>query len=171
MALIKLNNQSLTAVSALPAAIPTGKVLQVKQTSIDSVVSASAAGENNFNDIAGMSVSITPSATNNKILVSYTINLGNSATQQNNSIRLVRDTTPIIGTGAAYINITGFARLYTTPEISPDTLQYLDTPSTTSAITYKLQWAVGSGTIYLNRRGNDSNFVTVSTITVMEIAG
>ena len=31
MALIKLNNQSLTAVSALPAAVATGSVLQVKQ--------------------------------------------------------------------------------------------------------------------------------------------
>ncbi|MDB2638719.1 hypothetical protein N9Y91_06905 [Alphaproteobacteria bacterium] len=170
MALIRLNNQSLTNVSALPAGVG-GKVLQVVQTSIDSVVSAAAAGENTFNDIAGMSVSITPSATNNKILVSYTINLGNSTGQQNNSIRLMRDTTAIIGTGAAYSNITGFARLYSTPEISPDTLQYLDTPSTTSAITYKLQWATGSGTSYLNRRGNDSNFVTLSTITVMEIAG
>jgi hypothetical protein len=169
MALIKLNNQSLTAVSALPAAIPTGSVLQVLQTSVNSMVSASAAGETTFNDIAGMSVSITPASTSNKILVSFTINIGNSTAQQNNAIKLLRDSTEIVGTGATK-NVSGFHRLYSSPEIGLVTMQYLDSPSSTSALTYKLQWATGSGTIYLNRRGNDSTYATVSTITVMEIA-
>tara|TARA_R110000822_G_scaffold149603_4_gene288685 strand:+ start:701 stop:1192 length:492 start_codon:yes stop_codon:yes gene_type:complete len=147
-----------------------GAVLQVVQTSINSIVSASAAGENTFNDIAGMSVSITPASTSNKILVSYTIHLGNSTAQQNNSIKLFRGSTAIVGSGATR-DVSGYVRLYSTPEISLEALQYLDSPSSTSAVTYKLQWATGSGTIYLNRRGNDTIYSAVSTITVMEIAG
>ncbi len=171
MGLIRLNNQSLTAVSALPAAIPTGSVLQVLQTSVNSMVSAAPAGESTFNDIAGMSVSITPASASNKILVSYTINLGRSAAQQNNAIKLLRDSTEIVGTGATK-NVSGFHRLYSTPEIGAVSLQYLDSPSSTSALTYKLQWASGgSGYLYLNRRGNDQSYAAVSTITVMEIAG
>ena len=170
MALTKLNNQSLTAVSALPAGVG-GKVLQVKQTSIDSVVSASAAGESTFNDIAGMSVSITPSSSSSKILVSYTIHVGNSAASQNNVIKLLRDSTAIVGTGGSTINVTGYARLNNNTEIQPEVIQYLDAPATTSALTYKLQWATGSGTIYLNRRGYNATYGLLSTITVMEIAG
>ncbi len=171
MALIKLNNQSLTAVSALPAAISTGSVLQVKQTSVNSMITATPAGESTFNDIAGMSVSITPASASNEILVSFTINIGRTSSQQNNSVRLLRDSTEIVGTGATK-NVSGYHRLASTPEIGALTLQYLDAPSSTSAVTYKLQWASGgSGSIYLNRRGNDSTYATVSTITVMEIAG
>ena len=51
---------------------------------------------------------------------------------------------------------------------------FLDTPNTTSATTYQLQWASESGgTIYLNRshtNTDNANFGTfISTITVMEI--
>ena len=170
MALIKLNNQSLTAVSALPAGVG-GKVLQVKQTSIDSVVSAAAAGENTFNDIAGMSVSITPSSSSNKILVSFTLHMSSSTTSQNNVIKLLRASTAIVGTGGSSVNATGYFRNSDNTHILPESIQYLDAPATTSALTYKLQWASGSGTIYLNRRGFSAAYGLLSTITVMEIAG
>ena len=51
----------------------------------------------------------------------------------------------------------------------------LDSPNTTSATTYKIQWFGETGsTAYLNRTGSDSNssyyFRTTSSITAMEIA-
>lgn len=53
--------------------------------------------------------------------------------------------------------------------------EYLDSPSTTSATTYKIQYRVAGGTSYLNRAvaDTDASYAprTVSTITVMEIAG
>ena len=57
----------------------------------------------------------------------------------------------------------------------PITLVKLDSPSSTSAVTYKMQWktASSSNTLYLNRNINDTNqysFRTVSTITLMEVA-
>jgi hypothetical protein len=58
-----------------------------------------------------------------------------------------------------------------TASIQTGSMTFLDSPATTSAVTYKLQWRASSGgTLYLNRRGNDTNFITFSTITVMEIA-
>tara|TARA_R110000803_G_C11754437_1_gene292976 strand:+ start:43 stop:525 length:483 start_codon:yes stop_codon:yes gene_type:complete len=152
------------------AGMPAGAVLQVKQTSLNTVVSASLSSESTFVDISGMSVSITPISSSSKILVSYILNLGHSTGDQNNSIRLMRDTTAIAGSGGGTASVTNFARISTT-EIVERSMQYLDSPSTTSAITYKIQWASGASTFYLNRRGSDANFIALSTITVTEIAG
>jgi hypothetical protein len=54
-------------------------------------------------------------------------------------------------------------------------MDYLDSPATTSATTYKVQVIMnGAGTGYLNRNNSDSDAVgisrVVSTITVMEVA-
>ena len=57
--------------------------------------------------------------------------------------------------------------------------QYLDSPSSTSALTYKLQWSSvyqpgGTYQIYLNRPynadNNSYNIFGVSTVTAMEVA-
>ena len=55
-------------------------------------------------------------------------------------------------------------------------LNYLDSPSTTSSTTYKLQIRnYGGRTNYVNRTGNDTNSQvyprTASSITVMEVSG
>ena len=52
--------------------------------------------------------------------------------------------------------------------------KYLDSPSTTSATTYKIQWQMESGvTGYLNRNmgynDNNQQGTAASSITVMEI--
>ena len=49
--------------------------------------------------------------------------------------------------------------------------QMLDSPNTTSQVTYKVQFKTTGSTTYLNRWGsNDTQFGTSSSITVMEIA-
>jgi len=176
MALSKIQSESMNladtyAFTGTVTGAGGGKVLQVKQTSINSEVSASPTGNATFADISGMSVSITPASTANKILVSYSVNIGRTVASQNNSVRLVRDSTPIVGTGASLTNNTTLHR-QDTAQIDNGGITYLDSPATTSAVTYKLQWASESGgTIYLNRRGTSNGFVGVSTITVMEIEG
>ena len=49
---------------------------------------------------------------------------------------------------------------------------FIDSPNTTSAITYKCQWSSydNSSSLYLNRRGSNTSVGSISTITVMEIA-
>jgi hypothetical protein len=53
------------------------------------------------------------------------------------------------------------------------TMVYLDSPATTSAVTYQAQAYIHQGTAYVNRSGVDnndgSNGRSASTITVMEI--
>ena len=71
MAIIKPNNNTISAITALPAAITTGKVLQVVSTTKSDVTSSTSTS---YADITGMAVSITPSSTSSKILVIYGIN-------------------------------------------------------------------------------------------------
>ena len=157
-----------------------GKVLQVVQTLKTDTASITSSNTNNFVDISGMSVSITPTATTSKILVFFTICLsGNAGTFH---IRLVRGSTNI-GIGGSDGNRLPSTILYR-PMGSPyqhacDAVSstVLDTPSTTSATTYKLQGSAGStysATWYFNRTydnsNNDYDGRPISSITAMEVA-
>ena len=59
MAIIKPNNNTISAITALPAAIPTGKVLQVVSATQTTSVSTTSSSYITTN----LSASITPSAT------------------------------------------------------------------------------------------------------------
>jgi hypothetical protein len=63
MALIRLNNQSISSVTALPGGIPTGKVGQITQGSLGSRVTSTSTSAS----ATGLITSITPSSTNSKI--------------------------------------------------------------------------------------------------------
>ena len=160
-----------------------GAILQIKQTVKTDTGSFSSAGTNTFQDIPGMSVSITPSSTSSKILVMFTANCSQS-TSATLHIRLQRGSTSIFQ-GDAEGNKFGSTQIDRTAN-TPYTLQlnsltgaFLDSPSTTSATTYKLTGTLGStynGTFYINRPSDDSNNAdytgrTASSIIVMEVAG
>ncbi len=157
--------------------LPSGSVLQVVSATKSDTASVSSS---TFADITGLSVSITPSSASNKILIIGNINISWQDAVAKAGARLVRNSTAIaIGdvngsrqqvTGYLYVGATSYA-----PFAVPVT--YLDSPATTSAITYKWQFNAldNTGTIYVNRGyswGNDSTVGTsVSSITVMEIKG
>jgi hypothetical protein len=154
-----------------------GKVAQVLQTiKTDTFTTSSST----YTDITGLSVSITPSSATSKIYVSFTVN-GASDTDVSNStgaIRLMRDSTAIaIGDAAGNrqrASGTNSTRLITGQSIQMNSVvNFLDSPSTTSAVTYKMQALILGGAFYLNRSDDDSDDSTlsrtVSTITVMEI--
>ena len=153
MALIKLNNQSLTAVSALPAGVG-GKVLQV--------VTAEKTGQysttTSYSDV-GLSVTITPSSSSSKILVLHSAPC--IANQSNDAIViLLRNSTTVYNFNLLAQN--------TNWDAAPTTFQYLDSPATASAITYKIQAKKGGGSFlycYTN------NAASQATLTLMEIAG
>ena len=166
MAIIKPNNNTISAITALPAAIPTGKVLQVVQANKSDMASSTS---QTFADISGLSVNITPSSSSNKILISFFANV--STNNHDAHIQLLRDSTAIVGTGASTTNATVNARTYQGDIINTMGTMYLDSPSTTSAITYKLQWRLNvAQTVYLNRRMGDTAYSTISNITAMEIS-
>lgn len=158
------------------ANLPAGSVLQVVSTTKTDTWSASLP---NWADITGMSVSITPSSSSSKILI--VVNLSFMVTDgAAHGYRLVRNSTPIsIGDAAGSRPL--FSGAVQDGYINPSFIQssattHLDSPSTTSAITYKLQaFATYSASMfYVNRSHDDRNASqydgrTTSSITVMEI--
>ena len=162
MAIITLKNNSLSNISSLPAGVG-GKVLQVVTTTKTDATSTTSSS---YVDISGMSVSITPSSTSNKVLIMFDIGTSSAGTERSDKIRLLRDSTAIV-------DPANLSRVTATSLMYNSSTNFLDTPSTTSALTYKLQWLAEAGTFaaYLNRRGVNSTIFTASTITAMEIAG
>ena len=73
MAIIKPNNNTISAITALPAAITTGKVLQVVSVTKIGAFTATNLGAGSVTDITGVAANITPSSTSNKILISYSV--------------------------------------------------------------------------------------------------
>ena len=137
-----------------------GKVLQVVQGSTATQVVHSTS----YAD-TGLTASITPSSSSNKILVILAQHLytsGSSGT--GGAIKLLRDSTAIYTAGnnqAYYINATSAdMRNY-------HSFNYLDSPSSTSSLTYKTQGISYSSAAL--RTQNDGHFT--SFITLMEVAG
>jgi hypothetical protein len=170
---------SFTAGQVLTAAEMNGvrgafRVLQVVSTSKTDTFTSSSSS---YVDITGLSVSITPSSTTSKILVLAQISNCNDVGIQNLFLQLVRNTTAInIGDAAgAQTRATSMQESKSVDNQSLAHWSFLDSPSTTSAITYKVQGAQsGAGTFYINRsKGDTSNAAfarTASSITVMEIS-
>ena len=154
-----------------------GKILQVKQTVKTDQFTSSAYA---YTDVTGMSVSITPASASNKILINFELQVGGAANNYA-SFRLLRDSTHIGVSTVTHSNhrigTTGSLSHENSYQLENTGLTFLDSPNTTSAITYKLQ--VSS---YYNRTmsinhptntGNSSGSYTatgISTITAMEIA-
>jgi len=150
----------------------TGKILQVQSTTKTDFASQALTGSSNFFDISGMSVAITPSNTNNKIFVMFTVAVACNNNFQNNFIQLRRDSTDIAkGTAGGTVNASFYDK--TRDNFSPENISvhFLDSPSTTSAVTYKVRWSGENGdTYYLNRNSSNTNEGMISSITVMEVA-
>lgn len=157
------------------AALPAGSVLQVVSTFKSDTFSTSSAS---FVDITGMSVNITPTSATSKILVLINLTVG-PAGGNFAPVNLVRNGTNIAQptTSSAHQatlnNYNGEGAGYTGGSGQPQyALSFLDSPATTSALTYKLQiyTTTGGATAYVNTRPVAQNGTCTSTITVMEIA-
>jgi hypothetical protein len=171
-----INAASLGYGTLSSSRLPTGSVLQVVSTSKTDTFSSSSSGS--WIDITGLSATITPTNSSNKILVSYSV-VSTSNNGWFQQFRLVRSATAIgVGDTAGSRNrVTTYAGIGGIAQIDYPVVQsnqFLDSPSTTSATTYKLQIWFGGDTIYINRSPTDTDATTygraISTITVMEIA-
>ena len=129
-----INNTSIGNVTALPAAIPTGSVLQVIQAITTTAVTHTSDGGQVD---TGLTASITPSATSSKILV--LISQNNKVERGGSDIldyelRLFRDTTEIEHWSVVCSEeVQPDARFYG----SNHAYHHQDSPSSTSSITYK----------------------------------
>ena len=149
MSLIKINNNSLSAITGLPAGVG-GKVLQVVQnldtTSFNTTGTSFVTG--------GNGVTITPSSTSNKIyiIVGYTGEI-----QGRGYSTIYRDSTNLNGSSQLIANQLENLN-------NPVFMQYLDSPSSTSSITYKVA-------IRSQNSGQQNSVGTPIMYVAMEIAG
>ena len=168
-----------------------GHVLQVSQAKF---LGNETSNATDFVDITNLTVTLTPSAATSKFLVMFHVN-ANANQNQRGGLKVVRK----IGTGSfSDFDLPDFSAGSlggaTTSQGSrllahaifdgggsnipntPVSIMLYDSPSTTSAVTYKVQGMVeGSSYIYINtfQTFTDANtvFAPMSTLTVMEVAG
>ena len=154
-----------------------GKILQVKQTVKTDTFSSTTTGSDV--DITGLSVTITPSATTSKILVTYDTNFSGSNAGYSANVHLKRDSTKIYQ-GDAEGSRTRSTQFVITKNDSIGNSQeikvhgcFLDSPNTTSSTTYKISINSINTNFTVNKTMYDSNASGVarypSSITVMEI--
>ena len=149
--------QVLTVAAGVPSwATPAGggKVLQVVSATYSTVASTSSTS---YQD-SGLTASITPSSATSKILV-LTSNMflcdRPSAGQVLGKINLVRDATQIFEQNEIG---SGTADSYMSSNVA---FSYLDSPSTTSSITYKQQFArvMNAGTVYVQYNSSNASII------------
>ena len=159
MALTKINNNTLSAVTTLPSAIATGKVLQVVSAT-DSTERASTSSSY-VTASNTLSVDITPSSTSSKIFIFATTTGHANTSASFRRYTIYRDATNLGGSnGMQIVYNENSADIINTVSLS-----YLDSPNSTSEITYQLYGKTASGSVYFSKNG------VLSSITAYEIAG
>ena len=159
------------------AAAGGGKILQVVQDEITATVTVT--GSTSFVDVTNLAVAITPASSSNKVLISGVLRV---STQSGTgpTVKLVRDSTDIhLGdaSGSYERGLWGATQMSTDVERQMFQIPvfFLDSPSTTSEVTYKFQARVDhtSHTLYVNRfyRASDAGQEprTASNLVAMEI--
>ena len=167
MALSKITNGGVAT-----SGIPAGGVIQVqtfqRTTYFEQATHGSMAD-------CGVSVNITPTSSSSKILILVSGTMGNDTVGNATVIHLLRDSTKIaVGSSSSTTDYNSSAfnigsAAYETQHFS---INHLDSPATTSQITYKLQMGAYNGDATLGSRGDNLGALSTPTnITVMEIAG
>ena len=172
-----ISGANLTGISA-------GAVLQVKSTTRSNQIDVSVnidVDYGSFGDI--VAVTITPTSSSNKVLITYTVS--GSGDNGNHGVTTIKRA--ISGGSTSYPALgdsaSGYHRASTGTRfvggnnfnIATQSFTFLDSPSTTSAITYTVVGATeGANTWHINSNGENSSGHTWSTrfcttVTAMEV--
>jgi hypothetical protein len=117
-----------------------------------------------WTDVTGVTLSITPLSSSDKVLVRAVLQCASAASQS--FVKLVRGSTDIgigdaAGTRTQASASVGIAEGFATQTV---VVEFLDSPATTSSTTYKIQARVNAGgTFLLNRCASDSDSATRPT--------
>ena len=187
---VTISSPAVSGTTTLTLPTTTGTILTTTSPKAGNVIQVvSAAKTDTFStastsatDITNLSVSITPSSASNKILIMFNVNTSMENFQM--STFLVRNSTTIFVGDTAGSRVSATTALCGVPAAGtnpfyisnlPNIGMYLDSPSSTSSVTYKIQTQVNAGTGYVNRSYDDTNANyrgrTPSSITVMEVKG
>ena len=150
-----------------------GNIIQVVSTTKTDTFTTTSTS---FTDVTGLSVAITPSSTSNKILVIMSVDASNTVSSRSVIAGLFRGSTNLLGSAVSNrkrgFQLANFGDTNVGESIG---FQFLDSPSTTSETTYKVQIAAQADTAVVNRSGSDADnagygYRSASSITVMEVA-
>jgi hypothetical protein len=136
-----------------------GKVLQV----VNAIYGTDTTSTSSTFADTGITATITPTSATSKILVSVTIPVYKDTTNTNGEFKLVRTSTTI-----ATMSNVAYNGATTGIDIGTTSINYLDSPATTSATVYKVQFAsqANSSRVVVCRGGGQTN---QASITLMEI--
>lgn len=138
----------------------TGRILQI----VNSTTTTSFTTTSGSFQATGHTATITPTSTSSKILVLLTAELAQQSTNLNTHLTVFRGATNLAGSGNAFCDVLSSAgNIYANAAVN-----YLDSPASTSALTYQAYILVngGSGTYNAGGTGVTSG---VASITLMEI--
>ena len=157
-----------------------GGIIQVRQSVKTDTGTQSVDGGALTNTIVAQS--ITPTRSDSKILVEFVVNISSNSTMNRLAAVLTRDGSAISG---AVADSTGDNKTENTVCINAPNAnepymlcgKFLDSPATTSAVTYGVKIRTGTSstiTIYINRQGSESNNSYImrgtSSITCTEVS-
>lgn len=146
----------------------TGHVLQVVNYNTTTTFSTTARSLTNVTDF---NVTLTPASTTSKILVFVDFRYGNNISAVN-KCALLRDAVEISLGSSNNLSNVYVAHGSATQGFGNLSFSYLDSPSTTSAVTYQLQAYGNAGTLYINNRNDGSSTAEIiGSMTAMEVAG
>lgn len=184
MPLVLDGNGDITGLvaGALPSTvIGAGAVLQVSQATFTGTQTIAPSGNMNWTDITSLSVSITPTSSTSKFLLMAQISCA-SATDRIIALRFTGGNAGnFVGdTAGSRARVGTFLTSPSGPSYGINTslmMNYVDSPATASAITYKVQAApnFSSGSVLINSNiGSDSDQAylprSACSLIVMEIA-
>jgi len=158
-----------------------GGIIQVKSATITNTFDNDS---ETFADITGVTVTITPTRSDSKMLIMYNGCAGMESTNRMGHIRIVRvvggTTTTDIYVGDAASNRARVSSTFASSQnyfMQAFSGTFMDSPATTSAVTYKMQVAAGDAGYKVNIGRDDENSDEFSrgrvptSITVMEVSG
>ena len=158
-----------------------GGIIQVRQSVKTDTGTQSVDGGALTNTI--VSQSITPTRSDSKILVEFVVNISSNSTMNRLAAVLTRDGSAISGAVADSTgdNMTENTVCISAPNANEPYMlsgKFLDSPATTSAVTYGVKVRTGTSstvTVRFNRQGTESDNIYImrgtSSLTLMEISG
>jgi hypothetical protein len=160
------NGQVLTASSGAAtglawttiASSPIKQIVNVQLSGAGSISNASGS----YADVTGLTATITPTSASSKVYAIVTIHQSkmrnSSATNMFGFFNLMRDATQLTELPIGLVAMASFGT--NAEDLKPIAISWYDSPATTSATTYKVQFKTSAGTIFAN---NDAS------LTLMEI--
>jgi hypothetical protein len=160
-----LAEAAATGLSNIPVLAGIGSnVVQAGKANTFSIASTT------FTDVTGLSLSFTPTLASSRVLLLVSVTgVADSTGGAAAWLRVLRNSTAIgVGDAATAVSFI-FDQSSSVNAGFGAGVTILDSPSTTSAITYKVQMRHTSGTVFVNRSQN-GNARSFSSITAIEVA-